>query len=224
MCISSLFFFLLNCVPFCYDITVCLPKLLYTLEGPLGCFLLGAVLSKTMNIFAHVFWWPEVSHLLGICLGVELPVHEVGRCLAFGKFCHRVFQNGCINEHSYNQCESLKSSKFLPALDGVLYCISAQHCKSFSQLDFSILLLNVEFCNYSFNFQVFFHVLLEFFHSNVFLFHIFNCFLNLSDDVYKRYFCLSFQNYTWRDFPGGPVVKTSHFHCRGLEFDPWSEN
>ena len=22
------------------------------------------------------------------------------------------------------------------------------------------------------------------------------------------------------DFPGGPVVKTLHFHCRGHEFDP----
>ena len=27
-----------------------------------------------------------------------------------------------------------------------------------------------------------------------------------------------------RDFPGGPVVKTPHFQCRGCEFDPWSEN
>ena len=24
------------------------------------------------------------------------------------------------------------------------------------------------------------------------------------------------------DFPGGPVVKTLHFHCRGRGFDPWS--
>ena len=24
------------------------------------------------------------------------------------------------------------------------------------------------------------------------------------------------------DFPGGPVVKTPSFHCRGLGFDPWS--
>ena len=23
------------------------------------------------------------------------------------------------------------------------------------------------------------------------------------------------------DFPGGPVVKTLRFHCRGLKFDPW---
>ena len=22
------------------------------------------------------------------------------------------------------------------------------------------------------------------------------------------------------DFPGGPVVKTSHFHCKGCSFDP----
>ena len=24
-----------------------------------------------------------------------------------------------------------------------------------------------------------------------------------------------------RDFPGSPVVKTLHFHCRGHRFDPW---
>ena len=27
-----------------------------------------------------------------------------------------------------------------------------------------------------------------------------------------------------RDFPGSPVVKTSHFHCRGREFHPWWVN
>ena len=27
-----------------------------------------------------------------------------------------------------------------------------------------------------------------------------------------------------RDFPGGPVVKTLRFHCRGHGFDPWSGN
>ena len=26
------------------------------------------------------------------------------------------------------------------------------------------------------------------------------------------------------DFPGGPVVKTPCFQCRGLGFDPWSGN
>ena len=26
------------------------------------------------------------------------------------------------------------------------------------------------------------------------------------------------------DFPGGPVVKTPRFHCRGLGLDPWSGN
>ena len=24
-----------------------------------------------------------------------------------------------------------------------------------------------------------------------------------------------------RDFPGSPVVKTTHFHCRGREFHLW---
>ena len=25
-------------------------------------------------------------------------------------------------------------------------------------------------------------------------------------------------------FPGGPVVKTLHFHCKGHGFDPWLGN
>ena len=29
---------------------------------------------------------------------------------------------------------------------------------------------------------------------------------------------------TRRDFPGGPVVKTLSFQCRGHRFDPWSGN
>ena len=27
-----------------------------------------------------------------------------------------------------------------------------------------------------------------------------------------------------RDFPDGPVAKTSHSQCRGPEFEPWSRN
>ena len=26
------------------------------------------------------------------------------------------------------------------------------------------------------------------------------------------------------DFPGGPVVRTLHFHCQGPGFNPWSGN
>ena len=29
--------------------------------------------------------------------------------------------------------------------------------------------------------------------------------------------------FNW-DFPGGPVVKTPCFHCRGLRFNPWPGN
>ena len=32
------------------------------------------------------------------------------------------------------------------------------------------------------------------------------------------------QTYPSEDFPGGPEVKTPHFHCRGHRFDPWSGN
>ena len=28
---------------------------------------------------------------------------------------------------------------------------------------------------------------------------------------------------TWES-PGGPVVRTPHFHCRGHRLDPWSGN
>ena len=31
-------------------------------------------------------------------------------------------------------------------------------------------------------------------------------------------------NIWFQDVPGGPVVKTSHFHCMGRVFDPWSGN
>ena len=28
------------------------------------------------------------------------------------------------------------------------------------------------------------------------------------------------RNMSWKDFPGGPVVKTPSFQCRGRRFDP----
>ena len=34
---------------------------------------------------------------------------------------------------------------------------------------------------------------------------------------------LGFKPSSW-DLPGGPAVKTLHFHCRGHGFDPWSGN
>ena len=27
-----------------------------------------------------------------------------------------------------------------------------------------------------------------------------------------------------REFPGGPMVRTPHFHCRGHGFNPWLQN
>ena len=38
---------------------------------------------------------------------------------------------------------------------------------------------------------------------------------------------ISYKGYllkTYSDFPGSPVVKTLHFHCRKHGFDPWSGN
>ena len=32
------------------------------------------------------------------------------------------------------------------------------------------------------------------------------------------------KNLTFREFPGGPVVKTPYFCYRGCEFDPWLGN
>ena len=34
----------------------------------------------------------------------------------------------------------------------------------------------------------------------------------------------SIKNPLTRDFPGGLVVKTLHFQCRGCRFDSWSRN
>ena len=37
----------------------------------------------------------------------------------------------------------------------------------------------------------------------------------------KKNTYLMFKKKRSRDFPGGPVVKTPLFHCRGHGFDPW---
>ena len=34
----------------------------------------------------------------------------------------------------------------------------------------------------------------------------------------------SIKSYNHRDFPGCPVVRALHFHCRGHRFDSWSGN
>ena len=33
-----------------------------------------------------------------------------------------------------------------------------------------------------------------------------------------------FKHPSFGDFPGGPVVRTLHFHCRGSRFNPWLGN
>ena len=41
-----------------------------------------------------------------------------------------------------------------------------------------------------------------------------------SDTIERR----TLEKYFSRDFPGGPVVRAAHFHCRRHGFDPWSGN
>ena len=42
--------------------------------------------------------------------------------------------------------------------------------------------------------------------------------------MFSHIFIVVFQNpHSW-DFPGGPVVKTTHSQCRGPRLDPWSGN
>ena len=42
--------------------------------------------------------------------------------------------------------------------------------------------------------------------------------------LFKDHLDIGF-NISWAgDFPGGPVVKTTHFQCRGQVFNPWSGN
>ena len=41
-----------------------------------------------------------------------------------------------------------------------------------------------------------------------------------TDKALHQYLLEERMNNKWMDFPGGPVVKTLHFHCRGHEFDP----
>ena len=35
---------------------------------------------------------------------------------------------------------------------------------------------------------------------------------------------LLYKNDSSQEFPGGPVVRTAHFHCRGHEFNPWPDS
>ena len=43
--------------------------------------------------------------------------------------------------------------------------------------------------------------------------------LNNNNNIYKALWKISERGIGW-DFPGGPVVKTLYFHCRGHKFNP----
>ena len=47
---------------------------------------------------------------------------------------------------------------------------------------------------------------------------------SMSNFSFKTNDLISIQEVRKRDFPGGPVVKTPQFQCRGLRFHPWWGN
>lgn len=105
-----------------------LSKLLDTVEGRLRCFQFEALRNNaTTNILRHVFWWPWVLTLLGVCIGVELLVHRVGTCSALALVQTATKHSKVLVPVNTLQAvsESLKHSACLPALGVVLSRISS---------------------------------------------------------------------------------------------------
>ena len=44
------------------------------------------------------------------------------------------------------------------------------------------------------------------------------------NETWSKFKTFALQKTPLGDFPGGPVVKTPHFHCTGRGFDPWPGN
>ena len=43
-------------------------------------------------------------------------------------------------------------------------------------------------------------------------------------EMYVTINCIKYYKIIFREFAGGPVVRTPCFHCQGPGFDPWSGN
>ena len=80
-----------------------------SLDGHLGCFHVLAILnSAAMSSGIHVSF--SILVFSGYSLGVGLLGHMVILFLVFFKESHAVFNSGCINLHSLQQCKSVPFS------------------------------------------------------------------------------------------------------------------
>lgn len=76
-------FLLLHCIVFCDYITVCLSKLLDTVEGIWVASSLILLWIILLRIFLYMsFGDCKSSYLFGICTGIELLVYRIGMCWA----------------------------------------------------------------------------------------------------------------------------------------------